>query len=71
MQALADSGLLLILGFTVLPLLYSCPPWSGRSAVWGSARSCWPSFPAVTDLPECIQCGVISIGERVEIPLRC
>ena len=35
MQAFADSGLLLILGLTVLPLLYSCPPWSGRSAGWG------------------------------------
>jgi hypothetical protein len=70
MQAFAESGLLLILGFTVLPLLYSCPHWSGRSAVWGSARSCWPSFPAVTDLPESIQRGVISIREGVQVSLR-
>ena len=45
MQALADSGLPLILGFTVLPLLYSCPLWSGRSAGGGPRVHAGRPFP--------------------------
>ena len=70
MQAFADSGLLLILGFTVLPLLYMLPTLVGAVRRVGVRAFMLAVLPAVTDLPECIQCGVISIGERVEIPLR-